>query len=294
MTATLWGGASYAQRIRRAQELAQRWTFAAEVLGVYAALLEVQEAAYTQARNEMPAPEDAATYAARNVLPRIVETAAAKGPPLLQQGVLERFDSIDLEANCRAWLRDEELDGFDRFLARAATAPVLEALGARANEACAGIRDDRHCPVCGGLPQLAYFAASDDDLVTPHRYLECSRCSATWAFARMTCAACGENETQRLLCFSERGTLEGEMTGRTIRKADLDAVPDESLRAANAPQFPHIRIDGCLSCSRYLLTVDAGRDRHAVPVVDELAAIPLSLYAQERGLRKVVANQMGF
>jgi formate dehydrogenase maturation protein FdhE len=294
MTVTLLAGASYAQRRARAHELAQRWTFAAEVLGFYAALLEVQEAALARARSEMPEPGDAAAYAARNVLPRIVETAAAKGPPLLQQGVLERFDSIDLEAACRAWLRGEELDGFDRFLARAATAPVLEALGTRATDACAGVNDDRHCPVCGSLPQLAYLAVSDDDLVTPHRYLECARCSASWAFARMTCASCGENDTKRLLCFSERGTLEGEMSGRTIKKADLDGVPDESLRAANTPRFLHVRIDGCSSCSQYLLTIDAGRDRRAVPVVDEIAAIPLSLYAQERGLRKVVANQMGF
>jgi formate dehydrogenase maturation protein FdhE len=294
VTTTLTAGfASYAQRRHRAQELAERWAFAAELLGFYAALLEVQEAAHARAGSEMPAPEDAAAYAARDVLPSIVEVAAAKGPPLLQQGVLERFDSIDLETTCRAWLRGEDLDGFDRFLARAATGPVLEALGARASQACEGTRDERHCPVCGGLPQLAYFATSDDDLVTPHRYLECSRCTTSWAFARMTCASCGENDTKRLLCFSERGTLEGEMTGRTIR-AELDAAPDESLRAGDTPQFPHVRIDGCQTCSRYVLTIDAGRDRRAVPVVDELAAIPLSLCAQERGLRKVVANQMGF
>jgi formate dehydrogenase maturation protein FdhE len=294
MTATLLAGASYAQRRRRAQELAQRWPFAAEVLGFYAALLEVQESANATARSETPGPEETAAYAGRNVLPRIVEVAAAKGPPLLQQGVLERFDSIGVEATCRAWLRGEELDPIDRFLARGATAPVLEALGARASEACEGERDERHCPVCAGQPQLGYFAVSDDDLVTPHRYLECSRCSTSWAFARMTCASCGETESDRLPIFSERGSLEGEMTGRTIKKAELDAVPDESLRAATTPQFPHVRIDGCLSCSRYLLTIDAGRDRHVVPVVDELAAIPLSLYAESRGLRKVVANQMGF
>lgn len=294
MTATLLSGASYAQRRRRAQELAQRWPFATEVLGFYTALLEVQEAASARARSEAPAPEETAAYAARYVLPRIVEVAAAKGPALLQQGVLERFDSIDLEATCRAWLHGEPLDGFDRFLARAATAPVLETLGSRAGGACKGERDERHCPVCAGLPQLAYFAVSDDDLVTPHRYLECSRCWASWAFARMTCASCGEIESDRLPIFSERGSLEGEMTGRTIKKADLDAVPDESLRAAIKPQFPHVRIDGCLSCSRYLLTIDAGRDRHAVPVADEIAAIPLSLHAETRGLHKVVANQMGF
>jgi formate dehydrogenase maturation protein FdhE len=37
-----------------------------------------------------------------------------------------------------------------------------------------------------------------------------------------------------------------------------------------------------------------GRDRRAVAQVDEIAAIPLDLYAKERGLRKVVPNIMGF
>jgi formate dehydrogenase maturation protein FdhE len=294
MTVTLSAPPTYERRSQRAAELAQRWAFAAEVLGFYAALLEVQESAYARARREMPAPEDTAAYAARNVMPRIVEVATVKGPPLLQQGVLERFDSIDLEAVCGAWLRGEPLDAFDRFLARAATAPLLEALGSLAGAACQGERDERHCPVCGGQPQLAYFAVSDDDLVTPHRYLECSRCAASWAFARMTCASCGETESDRLLIFSERGSLEGEMSGRTIRKAELDAVPDESLRSATAPQFAHMRVDGCASCSRYLISIDAGRNRHAVPVVDELAAIPFSLYARERGLTKLIANQLGF
>lgn len=294
MTATLSAPASYAKRRQRAAELAQRWAFAAEVLGFYAALLEVQESVCAQACSEMPVPEETAAYAARNVLPRIVQVAAAQGPPLLQQGVLERFDSTDLEATCRAWLHSGPLDPFERFLARAATAPLLEALGDLAGAACEGERGERHCPVCGGQPQLAYFAVSDDDLVTPHRYLECSRCSATWAFARMTCASCGETESDRLALFSERGALEGEMSGRTIRKTELDAVPDESLRASTAPQFAHLRVDGCRSCSRYLLSIDAGRDRHAVPVVDEIAAIPFSLYARERGLTKLIANQLGF
>ena len=42
-----------------------------------------------------------------------------------------------------------------------------------------------------------------------------------------------------------------------------------------------------------LLTIDLGRDPRAVPLVDELAAIPLDLYAVEAGFTKVVPNLMG-
>ena len=44
---------------------------------------------------------------------------------------------------------------------------------------------------------------------------------------------------------------------------------------------------------RYLLTVDLRKAAGAVPIVDELAAVPLDLYAREQGKRKIVPNLMG-
>jgi formate dehydrogenase maturation protein FdhE len=54
-----------------------------------------------------------------------------------------------------------------------------------------------------------------------------------------------------------------------------------------------MRIEACTACSRYLLSVDLTRDPRAVPVVDELAAVPLDLCAADRGLTKVMPNLMG-
>jgi FdhE protein len=53
-------------------------------------------------------------------------------------------------------------------------------------------------------------------------------------------------------------------------------------------------VDACDACRRYMLAVDLRKDAAAVPLVDELAAIPLDLFAKERGLTKVVPNLMGF
>jgi formate dehydrogenase maturation protein FdhE len=36
------------------------------------------------------------------------------------------------------------------------------------------------------------------------------------------------------------------------------------------------------------------RDPHAVPEVDELAGLPLDLYAADEGLTKITPNLMGF
>ena len=71
------------------------------------------------------------------------------------------------------------------------------------------------------------------------------------------------------------------------------ASADASSRAA-PPLFPHLRIDACAACQRYLIDVDLGRDARAVPEVDELAAIPLALYAADQGLTKITPNLMGF
>jgi formate dehydrogenase maturation protein FdhE len=60
-----------------------------------------------------------------------------------------------------------------------------------------------------------------------------------------------------------------------------------------AERLPHLRIDACTSCARYLVTVDLRKDPGAVPIVDELAGLPLDLYAREQGQRKIVANLMG-
>jgi formate dehydrogenase maturation protein FdhE len=55
-----------------------------------------------------------------------------------------------------------------------------------------------------------------------------------------------------------------------------------------------LRIAGCETCRRYLIEVDMAQDTGAVPEVDELAALPLDLYAADQGLTKVTPNLMGF
>ena len=56
--------------------------------------------------------------------------------------------------------------------------------------------------------------------------------------------------------------------------------------------LPHLRADGCESCRRYIITVDLRKDAEAVPIVDELVALPLDLYVQERGFAKITPNLM--
>ena len=107
----------------------------------------------------------------------------------------------------------------------------------------------------------------------------------------MTCPGCGEDSSSRLPIFSEEGTASGER-GSVVR--GLEGRVGDHSAAAGKPVFPHMRIEACETCRCYLLNVDIAADPTAVPVVDELAALPLDLYARERGFSKIIPNLMGF
>ncbi len=284
------GSEAWRSRRLRATLLQERYPFAAELLRLYGALLDVQELAFEAAQVEGISPAGAARFAAEAVLPRVVQVTAMNGPALLGAQIQERLATADPVALVEEWLTGVEQTPVDRYLARASTAPILEALGTAAGEACVGPRDERHCPRCGGLPQVSVLEPPADSLVGARRRLLCSRCGWLWTYPRLTCASCGERQTSHLHVFAEEGTTEGEMSGSIIR--GLDGVrPPAGPRVT--PWFPHVRVEACRTCHRYVLGVDLTRDSRAVPIVDELAALPLDLYAQEQGFIKIVPNLLG-
>ena len=260
---TLVATSVYAERRARARDLGARYDFAQEPLRLYLALIDAQERSFERALADRPSADDLADYVVRTALPGVMEAVVAAGTERLREAVLMRFHDGDLEGIVEAWLAGDDGNGTDTFLARASASPVLEALP----DLAAGLRretDDRHCPRCGGLPQLAVFGETGEALLTSPRKLVCSRCANEWVLSRMTCAACGETSGAKMPILS-----------------DVDL-------------FPHLRIDACEICRQYLITVDQRKDPRAVPVVDELAALPLDLVAAERGYTKIARNLMGF
>jgi len=267
-------GNPWPMRRERAAELAMRYPHAAEMLRLYQALSVVQERAFEQAREIFPSPSGGgpgggiAEFAATRVLPLVVDATVSSGPARLRDGVISVFCSADLVNLVQRWLDGQLLTPVETYLARASASPLLEAqltpgphpaLPQRGRENSTAI----HCPNCGGLPQLSYFAVSGEALVSGPRYLVCSRCANNWVFSRMTCAGCGESTGAKLPIYQEQ------------------------------ERFPHVRVDGCQTCRKYLLTFDLRRDTSAVPVVDEIAALPLDLFARDQGLTKITPNLMG-
>ena len=252
---------AWTRRRRRARQLIERHTFARDLLRLYEALLDVQEPAFLSVRDDRPNPRQIARYSGR-IMQRVADATATAGPPALAAQVRERLGAIEPAEVTARWLAGERQEPVDEYLARAATAPVLEALGAAAREACGGRHNERGCPHCGGQPQLSYLTDAGETLVSGPRMLLCCRCGESWIHQRMTCVGCGEDTTSKLPIFSD------------------------------GARFPQLRADACETCRRYVITIDLRKDAEAVPIVDELVALPLDLYVKERGYSKIVPNLM--
>jgi len=291
MASTAVSASPYEERRGRTGQLRDRYPFTRELLDFYGALLGIQEQAYEGATAARPAAGDLVAYVAEMVMPSVVDVSVAAGPPKLRAAVVQRVQSGGPHELIAAWLEDERQELADRFLARAAVGPVLEALGPEVGAYCIGARDARHCPTCGGPPQLSYFARPEEDLAAGGRFLLCARCQRSWGYARMTCPACGEAASSRLPIFNEEGTASGER-GSVVR--GLEGRLGDRGKAAHAAIFPHVRVEACDTCRHYLLSIDLLAEPAAVPLVDEMSVLPLDLFARENGFSKITPNLMGF
>jgi formate dehydrogenase accessory protein FdhE len=177
------------------------------------------------------------------------------------QTLLSENDERRLERLRRAlgtWGTAEEGDDL-YFFARAFLEPVVTSV-ARADSSQPGDWTQNFCFTCGGPPQVAILQDLPD--AVGRRSLMCSMCAAEWRFQRLTCLYCGETEA-------------------------------DNLPVHTAESIAHVRVDACTTCSRYIKTVDLRKEGHAVPLVDELAAVELDIWAQERGLTKLRENVLG-
>lgn len=199
---------------------------------------------------------------AENVLPEIVRATEEHGPGPLAVAV----GAVDA-AVLRDWLAHEPLGPVEQYVARATL---------RGFDDPSYLRGSGPCPDCGGPPQFSFRTAVEDPLVSGRRMLQCGWCAAQWSFSATLCPSCGE-VAQRTV-YTE-GRSDGPRVGR---------------RPSGTALLPHLRVEACEGCRRYVIDVDLGVDPRAVPEVDELAALPLDLYAAEQGMTKIIPNLMGF
>lgn len=146
------------------------------------------------------------------------------------------------------------------FHVRAFLEPLVTTLAAAFVEAPSD-EDRRQCFACSSLPQISVLRDRPDAVGS--RSLVCSMCATEWRFPRLTCTHCGETTANRLPVHT-------------------------------AESVPHVRIDTCLTCQRYLKSVDLRLQGDAVPIVDDVATVELDLWAENQGLTKIRTNVLGF
>jgi hypothetical protein len=156
----------------RALFLREARPYAAEVLDLYLALLDVWEQGAT--------PE---------LVLKAVETS---GPASLAEA-LRRMDF-------EAVLRTPGAEPAERFLVRACRIVVKEEPS-----------DIRHCPECGALPQLSIRTLGDDPLMRGQRQLLCSQCENRWNYSASACAACGEMAGSQRTFYSDADDLQSAL-----------------------------------------------------------------------------------
>jgi FdhE protein len=115
------------------------------------------------------------------------------------------------------------------------------------------------CPLCCGRPLVGVLRPQGDG---GRRSLICALCATEWVYRRIVCPACGEESVGKLPIYV-------------------------------AEELGHVRVEACDTCHCYIKTIDLTKSGRAVPVVDELAAIPLSLWAEEHGYTKLSPNLLG-
>jgi len=281
--------AKWDRRIRRANELASTYPFSAEGLRYYARVATFQKGIYGEIQKALAdSPKISSDRPLRDeldfflLLPKFpgflsviqkiapaplgqaAATLARKGS-VAWQGAIEDFWYRDAELSPGA--DDAELDQSpdqlavshsDRVLAWIFLQPYAEYLADhREVEIVDGTPST--CPLCGGKPAVGVLRSEGDGA---KKSLICMLCSHEWAFRRIYCPACGEEREPQMAFYS-------------------------------APEIAHVRVDVCDTCHTYLKSIDLTKTGLAVAVVDELATIPLDLWAREHGYEKLQINLLG-
>ena len=153
---------------------------------------------------------------------------------------------------------DQQIGAFAQFFPRAFLQPYAAYVAGR-TAVPPILVTVRVCPLCDGRASFGVLRVEGDG---GKRYLVCSFCGYEWEFRRILCPICGEEDEKKLPVYA-------------------------------AEQFPHIRVEACETCKFFVRTIDLTKDGFAVPVVDDLAAISLTLWAHEHGYSRLQPNLLG-
>jgi FdhE protein len=246
----------YDERIQRADQLARIYPFASEILGFYSQLAAFQRVLHEQLKSGNI--DDLLPHfpALLRLIERVGPSGLAGSATRLAQQ--ENRWAAMLSSYWNAEDRDSvAIDELESVLVRTMLQPYAEFLAVRSDVQPDVVRNT--CPFCGELPQVGILRPEGDGA---KRSLLCGLCSTEWQFRRTLCPNCGEESTDKLPVYI-------------------------------AAEYQYVRVEACDTCTTYIKSIDLTKDGHAVPVVDELATLPLNAWAEERGYTKISPNLLG-
>jgi len=275
MTTPQTGATAYDARIRRAEWLSSQHAFAAEFLDFYKHVAAFQKTLRANIAASSSVKSHAALAAELRspldltvLLPHFrgfLSTIEQHAPPALKKAAHEMalLPSDSWIASLEAYWQHagkyaQQIGAFAQFLPRAFLQPYAEFRAALIPKPPM-IMTVRVCPLCGSRPLMGVLRVEGD---SGKRFLLCSFCTQEWEFRRIHCPTCGEQAEGKLPVYV-------------------------------AEQLPHIRVEACDTCKFFLTGIDLTKDGHAIPLVDDLAAIPLSLWAHEHGYSRLQPNLLG-
>ncbi|MFL6337431.1 MAG: formate dehydrogenase accessory protein FdhE [Pyrinomonadaceae bacterium] len=261
------GCESWDARIRRAEHLAAEADATKELLTFYAELLRAQKGIYEYLRGRegwLPSgslEEDLVVVL--KSLPRLLRAVESSGPAAL----VEEAHALTLAGEAevgRMILEEWRAPSGTLFFPKALLQPYARWLAESGGHPLDRDleRGGNRCPFCGGRAQVSLLRTREPSAEGGGRELLCATCLTAWTFKRVLCANCGE----------ERPALLGYF---------------------HTPAYDHVRIEACDTCKHYIKGVDLTRLGLAAPVVDEVAAAPLDVWAHEHGYTKIELNLVG-
>ncbi|MGA7684467.1 MAG: formate dehydrogenase accessory protein FdhE [Terriglobales bacterium] len=281
--------AKWDRRIRRANELASTYPFSAEGLRYYARLATFQKSLYGEIQkaladspkvsSERPLRDELDFFLLLPKFPGFLSVIQQAAPaPLAQDAasLAQKGPAGWQHALEDFWYRDPDLapgaddaelvpasdrqpaSDAERALAWIFLQPYAEYLADHRETAVVDGAPST-CPLCGCKPIVAVLRSEGDGA---KKSLICMLCAHEWAFRRIYCPACGEDREPQMAYYS-------------------------------APEIAHVRVDVCDTCHTYLKSIDLTKTGLAVAVVDELATMPLDLWACEHGYEKLQINLLG-
>lgn len=290
--------ARWQRRATRARRLAGERPAVANTLYFYADLAETQHALLSQFPELISTPAD--TFADRldpgaalKALPELVAFVRQEAPAPLATELAPisdsdydrwtyRIQTYWITGGREAW----DASPVQRFVLEALLQPFAESVAATSAESAphllpsavavsptgpapsAESGPDVHnggrprrtdCDRCGGMPVVALLHEQGHG---SKRSLVCGFCLSEWSTPRIQCLHCGE-------------------------------ATFESLPVFRSDEFDTVRLDACDSCQSYVKTIDLTRDGEASAIVDDLASLPLDVWARDRGYRRVRSNLFG-